>query len=185
MKNAELDFRFVRDLLSHLNTIGPYQFYIDRPDHKIIEINLAGSTVSVEDVESALISIMFATKRLGLADDTKRFLNGYRNRRGLSLSLSDIGSLERLLMISGPDEAEAKNSELAWEQPQRRKNHQPHKNVHHNTRRSHPCSTTKDSSYKKKDRNSGDVNREKPETPFTHEYGDADKQLQEALRLLG
>ena len=66
MKHAELDFRFVKDLLSHLNDIGPYQFYIDRPDYKTTEINLAGSTVSVEDAESALISIMFCHKAFGV-----------------------------------------------------------------------------------------------------------------------
>ena len=169
MKYAELDFRFVRDLLSHLNDIGPYQFYVDRPDYKTMEINLAGSTVSVDDVESALISIMFATKRLGLADDTKRFLNGYRNRRGLSLALSDIGSLERLLTIPGGTETETKESEPVWEQPQRRNPYRSGNNGHRNTRHSSRQSSAaqKPHHQKKNDRNRS-TNQEKPDNPFAH-----------------
>ncbi len=125
MKHAELDFRFVRHLLSSLNEIGPYQFYIDARDKKSFEINLAGSIVVVEDAESALISLMFATKRLGVADDVKRIMNGYRNRQGHSLSLSDISGLERLLRIAPAGEQPAEAAPV-WEQPPQRRRSQHH-----------------------------------------------------------
>ncbi|MDD7805707.1 MAG: hypothetical protein PUP46_09160 [Endozoicomonas sp. (ex Botrylloides leachii)] len=175
MKNATLDFRFVRDLLSNLNEISSYQFYLDRQTTKTVEINLAGSVVTVEDVESGLISIMLSIKRLGLAEDAKRFINGYRNRKGLSLALSDIGSLERLLSM--PSAADKNNySESMWEQPQpRRTNH--NKQTRYNTSHRHRLTA--------KPKKQHLINKNKPVKTFANEYGDADKQLQDALRLLG
>lgn len=104
MKHAELNFRFVRHLLSSLNEISLYQFYIDAGNKKSFEVNLAGSVVVVEDAESALISLMFATKRLGLADDVKNIVHSYRDRHGCSLALADINGLERLLRIGAGGE---------------------------------------------------------------------------------
>ncbi|GAA4650126.1 hypothetical protein GCM10023116_24090 [Kistimonas scapharcae] len=160
MKYAELDFRFVRHLLSSLNEIGPYQFYIDARDKKSFEINLAGSIVVVEDAESALISLMFATKRLGLADDVKRIMNGYRNRQGHSLSLSDISGLERLLRIA-PAGEQAETSP-AWEQkPQRRRSH------HHGKRQPYRGNKAAD------------------ESKSSPKFNDVDKQLADALSQFG
>ncbi|WP_263078491.1 hypothetical protein [Endozoicomonas sp. Mp262] len=183
MKYAELDFRFIRDLLSNLNEISPYQFYIDRRDNKTFEINLAGSTVAVEDAESALISIMFSAKRLGLENDTKRFMNGYRNRKGLTLSLADIGSLERLLHISP---GRSQEEEPVWEQPQRRRQTRYANNRSSRNDRYHGGRQTRyGGQYDQRSRSSQNRTPEKPDSPFTREFDDADKQLQDALSLLG
>ena len=160
MKHAELDFRFVRHLLSSLNEIGPYQFYIDARDKKSFEINLAGSIIVVEDAESALISLMFATKRLGLADDVKRIMNGYRNRQGHSLSLSDISGLERLLRIA--QAGEQTEAAPVWEQPKQRRRSQ-----HHGKRQ--PYRGNKPAEEKKS----------------SPKFNDVDKQLADALSQFG
>ncbi len=160
MKHAELDFRFVRHLLSSLNEIGPYQFYIDARDKKSFEINLAGSIIVVEDAESALISLMFATKRLGLADDVKRIMNGYRNRQGHSLSLSDISGLERLLRIA--QAGEQAETAPVWEQPQQRR-----RSRHHGKRQ--PYRGNKPAEEKKSN----------------PKFNDVDKQLADALSQFG
>lgn len=182
MKYATLDFRFIRDLLSNLNEISPYQFYIDRRDNKTFEINLAGSVVTVEDAEAALISIMFSAKRLGLDNDTKRFLNGYRNRKGLTLSLADISSLERLLTIS-PGKGQ-QEEESSWEKPQRRR-----PTRWSQARRTGGSSARAGGRYGalggKSRGKQGEKSQEKPDKPFVHEFDEADRQLQDALRLLG
>ncbi len=186
MKHAELDYRFIRDLLSYLNEIGPYQFYIDRRDSKIFEINLAGSVVTVEDSEAALISIMFSAKRLGLAEDSKRFLNSYRNRKGLSLSLADIGSLERLLHISPGGETQ--ETAPAWDQqPKRRNRYNNGYQRGNRNQNGYPRRHGSGNNYRNNGAPAHQQNKvkEKTDNPFTREFDDADKQLQDALRLLG
>ena len=104
MNNTTLDIKFLRDLLAHLSEVSPYQFYLDRASgQKVFEVNMAGSVVRVEDVESALISLMFSAKRLSLDDDVRRFIQSYRDRKGRTLALTDISSLERLLRIGTTD----------------------------------------------------------------------------------
>ena len=183
MKYAELDFRFIRDLLANLNEMGLYKFYLDRRDNRIFEINLAGSVVAVDDAESALISIMFSTKRLGLAEDAKRFLNGYRNRKGLSLSLVDISSLERLLHISSGGEEISQVP--VWEKPQRRRYHKYSNSQSVGRSTGYQNKSNYSSSRQGNSQGHQHVNRKGVDAPSSLEYADADKKLQEALRLLG
>ncbi|MDP0589178.1 MAG: hypothetical protein QS748_08280 [Candidatus Endonucleobacter bathymodioli] len=186
MKYAELDFRFIRGLLSNLSEISPYQFYVDRRDNKSFEINLAGSVVAVEDAESALISIMFSLQRLRLADDAKRFLNSYRNRKGLSLSLSDISSLERLLHISLNKQSKLQQEESTWEKPKRRRYHQQcNKNQQANNYSSYKYKNNYSKSQHSNTQGHKNISKERSDTSFSREYSDADKQLQKALSLLG
>ncbi|PJE79306.1 hypothetical protein CI610_01719 [invertebrate metagenome] len=163
MSYAELDFRFVRDLLTALNEISPLTFYIESHHDKTIELHLAGTVVNVNDAESALISLMFAVRRYGLADDVKRFVNGYINRKGLRLSLVDISSLERLLSLPG-DKTHQNNDEVdssSWDLPKSR--YVGNKNRRRNFRQ----------------KTSESANQQKMD------YSDADRQLQQALRQLG
>ena len=101
---AALDFKFLKSILAHLSEISEYQFYLDRNrNEKRFEINLAGTVVIAEDVEAALISLMFSAKRLFLEDDIRRFIQSYRDHKGKTLSLGDLSSLERLLRIKSKD----------------------------------------------------------------------------------
>ncbi|MDP0562447.1 MAG: hypothetical protein QS721_09055 [Candidatus Endonucleobacter sp. (ex Gigantidas childressi)] len=170
--------------MSNLSEISPYQFYVDRRDHKSFEINLAGSVVAVEDAESALISIMFSLQRLRLADDAKRFLNSYRNRKGLSLSLADISSLERLLHISLNGKSKPPEESM-WEKPQRRRYRpQGNRNQQTNNYSNYKYKNNYSNSQHRNTQDHKNTSKEQSSASFSREYSDADKQLQEALRLL-
>lgn len=101
MNHVALDIKFLRNLLCYLGEISPYQFYLDRKaGKKGFDVYIAGSLISVENVDSALVSLIFGANRLHLGSDIRRFIQNYRDNKGRMLALSDISSLERLIRIS-------------------------------------------------------------------------------------